>query len=188
MKRYYLLILTLVTSFSLSACTNPYQTGYELKTTEAETERSLDDNFGEGLSFSYVDFADNVLSLKYSLNKDSIGDWYLSINGENALFTGTRYIDNYTADQFFLFLATDSVIKGYKDYNEKDNYVKTDVIWWFDLKATFSKDNINAYGYLMHPNNYDDFRIKLTEYLNNMFKNAGEKPTEESTERVTFSH
>ena len=36
----------------------------------------------------------------------------------------------------------------------------------------YDKDSIVAYGYMMHPSDYDDIRVQITEYLNDLFKNA----------------
>ena len=63
-------------------------------------------------------------------------------------------------------------IVTYKDNNNKDDSITSDVAWWFNLNIYYDKDSIVAYGYMMHPSDYDDIRVQITEYLNDLFKNA----------------
>ena len=44
--------------------------------------------------------------------------------------------------------------------------------WWFNLNIYIRQDSIVAYGYMMHPSDYDDIRVQITEYLNDLFKNV----------------
>ena len=53
-----------------------------------------------------------------------------------------------------------------------DDSITSDVAWWFNLNIYYDKDSIVAYGYMMHPSDYDDIRVQITEYLNDLFKNA----------------
>lgn len=57
-------------------------------------------------------------------------------------------------------------------YNKTDDSITSDVAWWFNLNIYYDKDSIVAYGYMMHPSDYDDIRVQITEYLNDLFKNA----------------
>ena len=40
-----------------------------------ETQAQIDDAYGKGLSFTYNDYADNVLSLSYNLKQNADGSW-----------------------------------------------------------------------------------------------------------------
>lgn len=155
--------------FILTGCTTTTNVDY-MPTTEAPTERVLDEDFGEGLSFTYVDYADKVLSLSYELKRNEKGDWYLTVGGDNSFTVGTKKIDNYQVDTFFYYLLNETNMKAYKDYQKTDKYIDTDVKWWFEFNARYEKDTISAYGNMMHPSDYDDVRVKITEYLNKMFK------------------
>ena len=106
-----------------------------------ETQARIDDAYGKGLSFTYNDYADKVIS------------------------------DN-NANGFFYYLLHEINIATYKGYNKTDDSITSDVAWWFNLNIYYDKDSIVAYGYMMHPSDYDDIRVQITEYLNDLFKNA----------------
>ena len=112
-----------------------------------ETQAQIDDAYGKGLSFTYNDYADNVLSLSYNLKQNADGSWQLSVSGQNAHVNGTKVISDNNANGFFYYLL-----------HETNIY--------------YDKDSIVAYGYMMHPSDYDDIRVQITEYLNDLFKNA----------------
>ena len=137
-----------------------------------ETQAQIDDAYGKGLSFTYNDYADNVLSLSYNLKQNADGSWQLSVSGQNAHVNGTKVISDNNANEFFYYLLHETNIATYKDYNKTDDSITSDVAWWFNLNIYYDKDSIVAYGYMMHPSDYDDIRVQITEYLNDLFKNA----------------
>ena len=73
---------------------------------------------------------------------------------------------------FSIIFLHETNIATYKDYNKTDDSITSDVAWWFNLNIYYDKDSIVAYGYMMHPSDYDDIRVQITEYLNDLFKNA----------------
>ena len=85
---------------------------------------------------------------------------------------GTKVISDNNANGFFYYLLHETNIATYKDYNKTDDSITSDVAWWFNLNIYYDKDSIVAYGYMMHPSDYDDIRVQITEYLNDLFKNA----------------
>ena len=186
MKKNICIIISCCFLVLFVSCKGIYQTDNDFYTTETETERVIDEEYGEGMSFSFVDFADDVLSLKYNLIKDNNGNWRLSVSGENSLVKGNVYIEPSVVDAFFYYLVNESGITAYDDYNKKDEYITTDVIWWFDIKAAYANDDISLYGYMMHPTDYDALRVSLTEYLNNMFINAKDNNQNNNTETRTI--
>ena len=137
-----------------------------------ETQAQIDDTYGKGLSFNYTDYADNVLSLSYSLKQSADGSWQLTVGGQNAHINGTKVISDNNANAFFYYLLHETNIASYKDYNKTDDEITTDIAWWFNLDIYYDKDSIIAYGYMMHPSDYDDIRVQITEYLNGLFMNA----------------
>lgn len=137
-----------------------------------ETQAQIDDAYGKGLSFTYNDYSDNVLSLSYNLKQNADGSWQLSVSGQNAHVNGTKVISDNNANGFFYYLLHETNIATYKDYNKTDDSITSDVAWWFNLNIYYDKDSIVAYGYMMHPSDYDDIRVQITEYLNDLFKNA----------------
>ncbi len=140
--------------------------------TQTETQAQIDNEYGRGLSFNYTDYADNVLSLSYSLKQNPDGSWQLTVGGQNAHVTGTKVISDNNANGFFYYLLHETNIASYKDYNKTDDEITTDIAWWFNLDIYYDKDSIVAYGYMMHPSDYDDIRVQITEYLNGLFMNA----------------
>lgn len=161
----------------LILCIIPIQ-GCGAKSTSAdstetqETQAQIDDTYGKGLSFNYTDYADNVLSLSYSLKQSADGSWQLTVGGQNAHVNGTKVISDNNANAFFYYLLHETNIASYKDYNKTDDEITTDIAWWFNLDIYYDKDSIIAYGYMMHPSDYDDIRVQITEYLNGLFMNA----------------
>ena len=147
--------------FILELCIIPLQ-GCGAKSTTVdstetqETQAQIDDAYGKGLSFTY--------------NAD--GSWQLSVSGQNAHVNGTKVISDNNANGFFYYLLHETNIVTYKDYNKTDDSITSDVAWWFNLNIYYDKDSIVAYGYMMHPSDYDDIRVQITEYLNDLFKNA----------------
>ena len=167
MIKYIITILTfIVLVSSVTGCGASANISNE---TQTESEAPVDDNYGKGLSFTYTDYADNVLSLSYTLKRNANNQWQLSISGQNAHFNGTKIITDNKADTFFYYLVNETNIASYKDYNKTDDEITTDTAWWFNLNIYYEKDSIVAYGYMMHPSDYDDIRVKITEYLNELF-------------------
>ena len=168
---------TLTFTLILVLCIIPIQ-GCGAKSTAAdstetqETQAQIDDTYGKGISFTYNDYADNVLSLSYNLKKGADGKWQLSVSGQNAHVNGTKVISDNNANAFFYYLLHETSVESYKDYDKTDDEITTDTAWWFNLDVFYDKDSIAAYGYMMHPSDYDDIRVKITEYLNNLFMSA----------------
>ena len=106
--------------------------------TQTESEAPVDDNYGKGLSFTYTDYADNVLSLSYTLKRNANNQWQLSISGQNAHFNGTKIITDNKADTFFYYLVNETNIASYKDYNKTDDEITTDTAWWFNLNIYYT--------------------------------------------------
>lgn len=113
-----------------------------------------------------------MLSLSYNLKQNADGSWQLSVSGQNAHVNGTKVISDNNANGFFYYLLHEINIATYKGYNKTDDSITSDVAWWFNLNIYYDKDSIVAYGYMMHPSDYDDIRVQITEYLNDLFKNA----------------
>ena len=95
-----------------------------------------------------------------------------AVSGQNAHVNGTKVISDNNANGFFYYLLHEINIATYKGYNKTDDSITSDVAWWFNLNIYYDKDSIVAYGYMMHPSDYDDIRVQITEYLNDLFKNA----------------
>ena len=106
--------------FILELCIIPLQ-GCGAKSTTVdstetqETQAQIDDAYGKGLSFTYNDYADNVLSLSYNLKQNADGSWQLSVSGQNAHVNGTKVISDNNANGFFYYLLHETNIVTYKD-------------------------------------------------------------------------
>ncbi len=168
--RIVTLILALILIVPVSGCGT--RNTSDNSDTQEDTQSPIDDNYGKGLSFAYTDYADNVMSLSYNLKQDAAGNWQLSVSGQNAHVNGTKAISADNAAAFFYFLINETSIENYKEYNKTDDEITSDTAWWFNLDVYYEKDSIVAYGYMMHPDDYDDLRVQITEYLNNLFKAA----------------
>ena len=170
--KLYLSSVLILSMLLLNACVNPLLEYQEIpeETSIEETTAPFNEEFGYGKSFSFIDHTDKGVSLNYTLKK-SDDVWYLMINGENALKTGTRIISNYDAQSFFTDLANDSLIINADTYNKKDESIIDG--WWFSLDISYDNKIISAYGYMRHMSDYDDIRVKITKELNRLF-NLGE--------------
>lgn len=164
------LILTFILILPAFGCATGNSSGNS--DAQEDTQAMIDDNYGKGLSFAYTDYADNVMSLNYNLKQNAAGNWQLSVSGQNAHVNGTKVISADNAAAFFYFLIKETGVESYKGYNKTDDEITSDTAWWFNLDVYYEKDSIVAYGYMMHPDDYDDLRIQITEYLNNLFKAA----------------
>ncbi|MGN0317278.1 MAG: hypothetical protein ACI4E1_04995 [Lachnospira sp.] len=163
-----LIMFIMICMSLLSACSFSSSEPSE-ETTEEQTI-PVDEEYGNGINFSFVDHTGEY-NLDYSIKRDETGSWVLRMTGDNSLYAGTKYITDDEAKEFFYYLLHETTMKSLDKYNKTGDSIKESK-WWYSLNVTYENKSIASYGYMRHPDEYDSFRIAVTEYLNDLFVNT----------------